>query len=299
MSDTRPPATRCGTVAIVGRPNVGKSTLLNHLIGVKLSITSRKPQTTRHRISGVLTEGDTQFIFLDTPGFQGEHRNALNKLLNRTVGNVLDEADVAVMVVESLVFDERDERVLKLLPKDKPVVLAVNKVDRVEEKNRLLPFVKEMEGRFKFAAIVPLSAKQNLKLDVLRKAITEFLPEQQHLFEEDDFTDKPERFLAAEFIREKVFRFVGDELPYSASVLIEQFQQEGRLRRIHAAIVVEKDSQKAILIGKGGEKLKQIGTEARLDLEKLLGGKVYLELWVRVKKGWADDERIVRQYGYE
>jgi GTPase len=299
MSENPSAVTRCGTVAIVGRPNVGKSTLLNHLIGVKLSITSRKPQTTRHRISGVLTEGATQFIFLDTPGFQGEHRNVLNKLLNRTVGNALDESDVAVFVVESLVFDERDERVLKLLPKDRPVVLAVNKVDRVEEKNRLLPFVKEMEARFKFAAIVPLSAKQNLKLDVLRKAIAEFLPEQQHLFEEDDFTDKPERFLAAEFIREKVFRFVGDELPYSSSVLIEQFQQEGRLRRIHAAIVVEKDSQKAILIGKGGEKLKQIGTEARLDLEKLFGGKVYLELWVRVKKGWADDDRIVRQYGYE
>jgi len=290
---------RCGTIAIVGRPNVGKSTLLNHLIGVKLSITSRKPQTTRHRISGVLTEGETQFIFLDTPGFQGEHKNALNKLLNRTVGNVIDEADVAVMVVESLVFDERDERVLQLLPKDKPVILAVNKVDRLEDKNRLLPFVKEMEDRFAFAAMVPLSAKQRLRLDVLKKAITEFLPEQQHLFEEDDFTDKPERFLAAEFIREKVFRYVGDELPYSASVLIEQYEQEGRLRRIHAAIVVEKESQKAILIGKGGEKLKQIGTEARQDLEKLLGAKIYLELWVRVKKGWADDDRMVRQYGYE
>ena len=289
----------CGTIAIVGRPNVGKSTLLNHLIGVKLSITSRKPQTTRHRISGVLTEGDTQFIFLDTPGFQGEHKNALNKLLNRTVGNALDEADVAVMVVESLVFDERDERVLKLLPKDKPVILAVNKVDRLEDKNRLLPFVKEMEARFAFAAMVPLSAKQRLRLDVLKQAITEFLPEQQHLFEQDDFTDKPERFLAAEFIREKVFRYVGDELPYSASVLIEQYEQEGRLRRIHAAIVVEKESQKAILIGKGGEKLKQIGTEARQDLEKLLDAKIYLELWVRVKKGWADDDRMVRQYGYE
>lgn len=290
---------RCGTVTIVGRPNVGKSTLLNHLIGVKLSITSRKPQTTRHRISGVLTEGETQFIFLDTPGYQDEHRNALNKLLNRTVGNALDEADVAVMVVESLVFDERDERVLRMLPKDKPVILAVNKVDRLEDKNRLLPFVKEMEGRFAFAAMVPLSAKQRLRLDVLKQAITEFLPEQQHLFEQDDFTDKPERFLAAEFIREKVFRYVGDELPYSASVLIEQYQQEGRLRRIHAAIVVEKESQKAILIGKGGEKLKQIGTEARQDLEKLLDAKIYLELWVRVKKGWADDDRMVRQYGYE
>lgn len=290
---------RCGKIAIVGRPNVGKSTLMNHLIGVKLAITSRKPQTTRHRIAGVVTTDDTQFIFLDTPGFQDSHRNALNRLLNRTVTQATEEADVVVFLVEGLNFDERDEKVLSLLPTNRPVILGVNKVDRIEDKSRLLPHLAAIEKRFPFAAVVPLSAKQGHNLDALKKALRAHLPEQPAVYAADDFTDRPERFLVAEFIREKVFRYVGDELPYSASVVIEQYQQEGQLRRIHAAIVVEKASQRAILIGKGGEKLKQIGTEARLDLEKLLGGKIYLELWVRVKKGWADDDRLVRQYGYE
>ena len=290
---------RTGTIAIVGRPNVGKSTLLNQLIGQKVSITSRKAQTTRHRIAGVLTEADTQYIFLDTPGFQSTHKNALNKLLNRTVSQTLADADVVVMVVESLQYDERDAAVLQLLPADRPVVLAVSKVDRVKEKSRLLPFLEAMSARFKFAAVVPVSAKQRHQLDALKQVVRVYLPQQPPVYAEDDFTDRSERFLAAEFIREKVFRYLGDELPYSCSVVIESFEQEGNLRRIHAAIIVEKESQKAILIGKKGERLKQIGTEARLDLEKLFGAKIYLELWVRIKKGWADDEKLVRQYGYE
>lgn len=289
----------CGKIAIVGRPNVGKSTLMNHLIGVKLAITSRKPQTTRHRIAGVVTTEDTQYIFLDTPGFQESHRNALNRVLNRTVAQTAEEADVVVFVVEGLQFTEKDEAVLKQLPADRPVILAVNKIDRIEDKSRLLPHLEVLQKKHPFAEIVPLSAKQQHNLDSLKAVLRRFLPVQPSMFDADDFTDRPERFLVAEFIREKVFRYVGDELPYSASVIIEQYQQEGRLRRIHAAIVVEKASQRAILIGKGGEKLKQIGTEARLDLEKLLGGKIYLELWVRVKKGWADDDRLIRQYGYE
>ena len=203
------------------------------------------------------------------------------------------------MVVESLLFDERDDAVLKLLPAERPVVLAVSKVDRVKDKTRLLPFLKEMGGKFMFAAVVPVSAKQRQQLENLKKVVREHLPEQPPIFGEDDFTDRSERFLAAEFVREKVFRYLGDELPYSTSVVIEKFEQEGNLRRIHAAIIVEKDSQKAILIGKNGERLKQIGTEARLDLEKLYGARIYLELWVRIKKGWADDEKLVRAYGYE
>ena len=290
---------RTGTIAIVGRPNVGKSTLLNQLVGQKVSITSRKPQTTRHRIAGVLTEPDTQFIFLDTPGFQHTHKNALNRLLNRTVSNTFEDADVVVMVVESLLYDERDDAVLQMLPTDRPVVLAVSKVDRVKEKSRLLPFLKESAKRFSFAAVVPVSAKQKHQLDALKKVLREHLPVAAPIHEPDDVTDRSERFLAAEFIREKIFRLVGDELPYSVSVTIETFEQEGNLRRILAAIIVEKASQKAILIGKGGERLKQIGTDARVDLEKLFGGKIYLELWVRVKKGWADDDKLVRQYGYE
>jgi len=290
---------RCGTVAIVGRPNTGKSTLLNQLVGQKVSITSRKAQTTRHRISGVLTDERTQCIFLDTPGFQRDHDNALNRVLNRTAAQTAGDADVVVMVVEALGFDARDAAVLALLPKQRPVILAINKVDRVKDKAQLLPFLETVAQQFPFQAVIPISAARRRHLDVLLKEIRRYLPEQPAIFAAGEITDRPERFLASEFIREKIFRQVGDELPYAVSVIIEQFKQEGRLRRIHAAIIVDKDSQKAILIGKNGERLKRIGTEARIDLEKLYGGKVYLELWVRVRKGWADDEKRVRQYGYE
>ncbi len=295
---------RCGFVAIVGRPNVGKSTLLNHLIGQKLSITSRKAQTTRHRITGVLTTDAAQFVFVDTPGFQTKYRNALNQAMNRSVTTTLADVDVVLFVVEAGRFTAADEEVLKLLPKSRPVLLVINKMDELADKSAMLPFVEQMSKRFDFHAIVPVSAQRKLKLDVLMQAVEPLLPESVPLFDEDQITDRNERFLAAEIIREKIFRLLGDELPYAMTVEIEQFEEEmlkdGReLRRIHAAVLVDRDSQKAILIGKNGEKLKRIGTDARLDMEKLFDAKVHLEIWVKVKSGWADDTRLIRQFGYE
>ncbi len=290
---------RCGTIAIVGRPNVGKSTLLNHLVGQKVSITSNKAQTTRHRITGILTETDTQFLFLDTPGFQKDHQSALNRVLNRTVANTADDADVIVFAVEALRFSEVDEIVLKALPQNANVILAVTKVDRAKEPGKMLPFLADLQKRFSFAAVVPVSVKNSATLQELKRTIRPFLPEQPAIYTADELTDKSERFLAAEFVREKVFRQVGDELPYSISVVIEKFEIEGTMRRIHATIVVEKRSQKAIIIGEKGERLKRIGTDSRKEMEATFGSKVYLELWVRVKKGWADDEALVKQYGYQ
>jgi GTP-binding protein Era len=288
-----------GFVAIVGRPNVGKSTLLNHLIGQKISITSRKAQTTRHRIHGVLTEGDAQYIFVDTPGFQKKHLNALNQTLNRAVTQALADVDVVLFVIEAGRFDGRDKMVVELLPKNRPVVLVVNKVDAVEDKATLLPFLQEVSAAFDFAAVVPVSAEKGTQLQELLGEIRKHLPENPPIFEEDDITDRSEKFLAAEMIREKVFRQSGEEVPYGVTVEIEKFETVGNLRRIFGAIIVDKDSQKAIIIGKGGEKLKRIGTDARLEMERLFGGKVYLELWVKVKSGWADDERALKSLGYE
>jgi len=290
---------RCGAIAIVGRPNVGKSTLLNHLIGQKVSITSKKAQTTRHRITGIFTDESAQFLFLDTPGFQKTHENALNKILNRTVGQAASDADVLLFVTEALKFSELDEVVLRALDKKTPTILVVNKTDRIEDKSRLMNFMQEMQARYSFAAIVPTSVKVAASIAELKKAIKPLLPLGPPIFPPDEITDKSERFMASEFIREKVFRQVGDELPYSVSVTIEKFEVEGNLRRIFANIVVDKNSQKAILIGTKGERLKRIGTDARKDMEVTFGGKVYLELFVRVKKGWADDEALLRQYGYE
>ena len=289
---------RCGTVAIVGRPNVGKSTLLNHILGLKLSITSRKAQTTRHRLLGIHTTEDTQYLFVDTPGFQQKHVNALNRNLNRTVTQVLTEVDVVLFVIEPMHLGEADRKVLKLLPPDKPVLLVVNKSDLMGDKNNLLPLIQDFDLEFPFASIIPVSAKKNLHLDELLQTVRGYLPQQPAIYGEDELTDKNERFLAAEMIREKVFRLLGDEIPYSVAVEIEKFEQEGQLRRIHAAIIVDKDSQKPMLIGKGGAKLKQISTEARQDMEKLFGGKVWLETWVKVKGGWADDERALKSLGY-
>ncbi len=290
---------RCGTVAIVGRPNVGKSTLLNHLVGQKVSITSNKAQTTRHRVTGVLTEADTQFLFLDTPGFQKTHENALNRVLNRTVGQAIIDADATVFIVEALRYTEADELVLKQVSNVAQVVLAISKCDKVAEKGKLFEFLKEMQARRSFAAIVPISVKQKQSLTELKKVIRGLLPEAPPVFDGDAFTDRSERFMAAEFVREKVFRQLGDELPYSVNVLIEKWEQIGELRRIFATIVVDKSSQKAILIGEKGERLKRIGTDARKEMETSFGGKVYLELWVRVKKGWADDDAMIRKFGYE
>lgn len=291
---------KVGYIAIVGRPNVGKSTLLNHLIGQKVSITSRKAQTTRHRITGIRTDPDTQFIFVDTPGFQTQHQSALNRVMNRTVTQALSDVDVVLFVIEALRFDERDEKVLALLPRSRPVLLVLNKIDRVADKEKLLPFIEKMKEAFPFAAIVPLSARKGgSQLDELLLEVRQHLPEGTPVYGEDEITDRSERFLAAEILREKVFRLSGDEVPYSVSVEIEKFETVGNLRRIFAAIIVDREGQKPILIGNKGERLKEIGTQARKDMEKLFDGKVYLEVWVKVKGGWGDDERALKSLGYE
>jgi len=291
---------RSGFIAIVGRPNVGKSTLLNHLIGQKISITSRKAQTTRHRIIGILTEAHSQFVFVDTPGFQTQHMNALNRGMNRVVSSSMRDVDVVLFVLEARHYDERDQQVLKMLPQDVPVILVINKVDVMVDKSELLPFIEGIATEHHFAAIVPVSAKLDKQLDTLLEAIRQYLPEGDPIYAADEITDRNERFLAAELLREKVFRFTGEELPYSVSVVIEQFkQEESGLRRINAAILVDKESHKAMLIGKGGAKLKEIATQARLDMEKLFDGKVFLEVFVKVKSGWADDERVLKSLGYE
>ncbi len=297
MSDTHP--FHSGFIAIVGRPNVGKSTLLNHLIGQKVSITSRKAQTTRHRITGILTEERTQFVFVDTPGFQTQHLNTLNRGLNRVVSSSLRDVNVVLFVIEARHFDERDRQVMQLLPKHAPVLLVINKVDVMSDKSELLPFMQDIAKEREFAAIVPVSARQDKQLDTLLDAIRPFLPEGEKIYPEDEITDRNERFLAAELVREKVFRFTGEELPYSVSVIIEQFKMDGKLRRIHAAILVDKDAHKAMLLGKNGEKMKEIATQARLDMEKMFGGKVYLEVWIKVRSGWADDARVLKSLGYE
>lgn len=289
---------RCGTVAIVGRPNVGKSTLLNHILGLKLSITSRKAQTTRHRLLGIHTTTDTQFLFVDTPGFQQKHVNALNRSLNRTVTQVLSDIDVVLFVVEPQELTDADRKVMSLLPRDLPVFMVINKSDLMEDKGGLLPLIQIMNEEFPFTGIIPVSAKRSLNLDQLLETVRGHLPEQAAIYGEDELTDRNERFLAAELLREKIFRLLGDEIPYSVAVEIEKFEQEGNLRRIYAAIIVDKESQKPMLIGKGGEKLKRISSEARQDMEKLFDSKVWLETWVKVKGGWADDERALKSLGY-
>jgi GTP-binding protein Era len=294
-----PAGFRCGYIAIVGRPNVGKSTLMNTLIGAKVSITSRKAQTTRHRITGIQTVSDAQFIYVDTPGFQTRHSNALNKTLNKTVTNTLESSDLILYIVEAGSFGQADQQVMDLLPKNVPVILVINKSDRVKDKAVLMPFAQQIAEKFQFTAIVPVSAKLRFQLDGLQNEIKKHLPENEPIFGEDDITDRSEKFLASEIVREKLFRFVGDELPYTSTVLIEKFEQEGNLRRIFAAILVERDSHKSMIIGNKGARLKEVSTQARLDMEKLFGGPVYLEIWVKVKSGWADNEAGLRAYGYE
>jgi GTPase len=298
-SQAAPPDYRCGYIAIVGRPNVGKSTLMNKLIGAKVSITSRKAQTTRHRITGIQTIENAQFIYVDTPGFQTRHNNALNKTLNKTVTNTLTASDVVLYVVEAGTFGPADQQVLDQIPQNVPCILVLNKADRAKDRAVLMPFAQQIAAKHPFAAVVPVSAKQGTQLDSLQGEIRRHLPENPPIFGEDDITDRSEKFLAAEIVREKVFRFVGDELPYTSTVLIEQFEQEGNLRRVFAAILVERDSHKSMLIGQKGARLKEISTQARLDMERLFGGPVYLEVWVKVKSGWADNEAGLRAYGYE
>lgn len=288
-----------GYIAIVGRPNVGKSTLLNHLIGEKISIVSRKAQTTRHRITGILTDETSQFVFVDTPGFQTKFSNALNRAMNRGVTQTLNDVDVVLFVVEAGRYDAKDKAVVRLLPKDRPVILVINKTDLLKDRTALLPFLAEVSADFDYAAVVPVSAAKGRQTKDLLDEARKHLPNEGLMFPEDDLTDKSERFLASEYIREKVFRLLGDELPYATAVEIEKFETEGNLRRIFAAIVVDREGHKAIVIGKGGDALKRIASEARKDMERLFGGKVYLEIWVKVKSGWNDDERLLKSLGYE
>ncbi|MBC7514652.1 MAG: GTPase Era [Herminiimonas sp.] len=290
---------RCGYIAIVGRPNVGKSTLMNALIGAKVSITSRKAQTTRHRITGIQTIDATQYIYVDTPGFQTRHANALNKTLNRTVTNTLTASDVILFLVEAGTFGPADQQVLDLIPDTVPCILVINKADRIKDKAVLLPFAQQVAAKHDFAAVVPVSATLRFQLDNLQGEIKQRLPLNAPVFGPDDITDRSEKFLAAEIVREKVFRFVGDELPYTSTVVIEKFEQEGDLRRVFAAILVERDTHKSMVIGLKGARLKDISTQARLDMARLFGGPVYLEIWVKVKSGWADNEAGLRAYGYE
>jgi GTPase len=288
---------RCGAIAVVGKPNVGKSTLVNALVGARLSITSSKPQTTRHRIRGIATSKDAQYIFVDTPGFQSRHRSVLNRLMNRGVRQALQEVDAALLVVEAGRFEQADRDVLARVPKGIPLVLAVNKTDRVG-REQLVPFLKSVAQERDFAALVPVSAAKRKNLAELLKALRAHLPAGAAIYAEGEFTDRNERFLAAERIREKVFRQLGDEVPYGAGVVIDKFEQQGRLRRIYATIIVEKGSHKAIVIGAKGAKLKEIATAARKDLETLFDGKVYLEIWVKVREGWLDDENMLARSGY-
>jgi GTP-binding protein Era len=291
-------AFRCGTVAIVGRPNVGKSTLLNKLVGQKLSITSRKPQTTRYRLNGILTKLDTQYIFVDTPGFQMRHKSALNRAMNRTVTDSLRDLDVALLVLEAGQLEKEDRDALAIISAETPLVIAINKIDKLAGNGPLLDFLKMVAALCPRAELVPVSARLGKNLPELLKTIRTHLPEQSAIYAADDLTDRNERFLAAELLREKLFRLTGDELPYGSSVTIEKFEEEGQMRRIHAAIIVDKDSHKAMVIGQKGLKLKEIATAARIDMEKLFGGKVFLQVWVKVKSGWTDDERSLRTLGF-
>ena len=293
-------ATYCGFIAIVGRPNVGKSTLLNKILGQKISITSRKAQTTRHRIVGIKTEGPYQEIYVDTPGLHIEEKRAINRLMNRAASSAITDVDLVIFVVDGTHWNDDDEMVLNKLRKTNvPVVLAINKIDNIKNKDDLLPFITEISRKFTFTDIVPISAEKGNNLEVIENIVRQSLRPGVHHFPEDYVTDRSQRFMASEIIREKLMRFMGEELPYSVTVEIEQFKVNERgTYEINALILVERDGQKKIVIGHKGEKLKKIGMEARLDMARLFDNKVHLELWVKVKSGWADDERALRSLGY-
>ena len=293
------PTHRAGHVALAGRPNVGKSTLMNRLVGQKLSITSARPQTTRHRILGILSQPDAQLVFIDTPGLQSRYSGRLNRALNRSAADALEGVDAIVLVVEALRLSAEDRAVIARLPEATPVIVAINKVDTVSDKGRLLPFIEQLSGLHPFASIVPVSAQTGRQIPDLIEQVKATLPSGPSLYDECELTDRSERFLAAELLREKVFRLLQEEVPYDTAVEIEQFETAGTLRRIHAAIVVSRPGQKPIVIGKNGEQLKAIATQARHDMEQLFGSKVYLEVFVRVKRGWADDPQWLRRLGYE
>ncbi|MBC2768663.1 GTPase Era [Pusillimonas minor] len=290
---------RCGFVAIVGRPNVGKSTLANALIGSKISIVSRKAQTTRHRINGVLTRDHEQFVFVDTPGFQTRHGGAMNRMMNRVVTQALADVDVVLHVVEAGKWSEGDAQLLPLLPKGNKTILVISKVDSLKDKNAMFAFVSKLTAQFPYSAVVPVSAVKSVQLDTLLDEIATRLPEGEPMFEADALTDRPVRFIAAELIREKIFRLVGDELPYGCTVVIEQWEEEGRSVKVAACIVIERESHRPILLGAGGMHMKRIATEARQDIEKLLDKPVFLEIYIKVRKGWSDREAALRDLGYE
>ncbi|UVE18783.1 GTPase Era [Pseudomonas sp. LS44] len=297
MTDS--PVTRCGYVAIVGRPNVGKSTLLNHILGQKLAITSRKPQTTRHNMLGIKTEGAVQAIYVDTPGLHKHGDKALNRYMNKTASAALKDVDVVIFVVDRTRWTEEDQMVLERIQYVQgPVLLAINKTDRIEDKADLVPHLQWLQQQLPNAELVPISAQQGYNLDTLEKVVAGHLPEGEHFFPDDQITDRSSRFLAAELVREKIMRQLGAELPYQITVEIEEFKQDGRTLHIHALILVERDGQKKIIIGDKGERIKRIGTEARKDMEVLFDSKVMLNLWVKVKDGWSDDERALRSLGY-
>ena len=300
MSDSSDsPITRCGYVAIVGRPNVGKSTLLNHILGQKISITSRKPQTTRNNVVGIKTEGGIQIMFVDTPGMHLGQQKAINRYMNRAANTAMKDVDVVVFVVDRFIWTEEDEAVAeKLQHASCPIIVAVNKVDQIDDKEALLPHLESLAKKLNAAEIIPLSALRNVNLDRLEQLIIDRMPEGMHMYPEDQITDRSSRFMAAEILREKITRQLGDELPYEMAVEIEEFKQEGNLLNISALILVERDGQKRILIGDKGERIKLIGTDARKDMEKLFDMKIMLKLWVKVKSGWSDDERALRSLGY-
>ena len=295
--------TSCGFVAIVGRPNVGKSTLMNRMLGQKVSITSRRPQTTRHQVMGIKTEGEAQFIYVDTPGIHimAKDRNkAINRFMNQAAVQALRDVDCVVFIIDRTRWSDEDQVVLQRLEHvQAPVILAVNKVDRLADKASLLPWLEQVGARRDFAAIVPISAKHGTNVPELEAEVAKHLPQSVHFFPEDQITDKSQRFLAAELVREKVMRQLGDELPYQMTVEIEEFRDEGRVVHISALILVERAGQKKILIGENGERIKSVGREARLDMERALGAKVMLTLWVKVKRGWSDDERALKSLGYD
>jgi len=292
--------THCGYIALVGRPNVGKSTLLNCILKQKVSITSRKPQTTRHSILGIDSYDDYQYIYVDTPGIHQGSKKAMNRMMNKTANSVLRDVDVVVFLVDGMHWEEEDEYVLRsIIQAGTPCILAVNKVDKIDDKMQLLPWIDDISKRHEFAAIIPISARTGTQVDELQQKLQAFLPEGPHLFDDDQITDRSTRFMCAELLREKIFRRCGQEIPYATTVDIESYKDEGTLVRVHALILVDKESHKRIIIGDNGQKLKEMATSARLDMEKLLDKKVFLQCWCKVKSGWSDDERMLKQLGYD
>ncbi len=290
---------RCGYIAIVGRPNVGKSTLLNNILGMKLSITSRKPQTTRHQILGVKTTGKVQSIYVDTPGIHQRRGTAINKYMNRAATSVLNDVDIILLVVQANQWTEEDQMIIEKLQTVKcPVVLVVNKIDKLDDKKKLLPLIKELSARYEFTEIIPISALNGMNIEILEEKLAPLLPENDHIYSDDQITDRSMRFLASEIIREKLIRELGQELPYTSAVVIDKYEEAETIVHIHATIYVESAGQKSIIIGKKGARLKSIGTNARKDISKMVDSKVYLNLWVKVREGWSNDEQALRGLGY-